>query len=271
MTDTTAIVACFNYGDYLGEAVESLLGQAGGAPHVVVVDDGSTDPATHAALDALPDEVEVIRQANAGVVAARNAGLARADTPFVLFLDADDRLAPGALELLRRALADHPDASYAYGHHRYFGAWETVMRFPPYDPLRLLDRHLIGLTTLARRELLDDCGGFDPEFEAFEDWELWVNALSHGHRGVRVDAVTLEYRRHGASKVGGDRHVYRETRRRMRAKHAQLYSSRSALAGESSLGPAGRLFYRAYWGFRPLPAALERGLYDLVLGRKGRR
>jgi GT2 family glycosyltransferase len=145
------------------------------------------------------------------------------------------------------------------------------MRFPPYDPLRLLDRHLIGLTTLARRELLDDCGGFDPAFEAFEDWELWVNALSHGHRGVRVDAVTLEYRRHGASKVGGDRHVYRETRRRLRAKHAKLYSSRPALARESSLRPAGRLFYRAYWGFRPLPAALERRLYEVVLGRKRRR
>ncbi|MEA2431946.1 MAG: hypothetical protein QOI19_2419, partial [Thermoleophilaceae bacterium] len=167
MTDTTAVVTCFNYGAYLREAVDSLLGQAGNAPHVVVVDDGSTDPATHAALDALPESVEVVRQANAGVVGARNAGFARARTPYVLFLDADDRLAPGALELLRRALADRPDASFAYGHHRYFGAWETVMRFPPYDALRLLDRHLIGLTTLARRELLDDCGGFDPAFEAF--------------------------------------------------------------------------------------------------------
>src|SRR6476469_5498897 len=133
MSDTTAIVACFNYGEFLPEAVESLLGQAGGAPHVVVVDDGSTDPATHAALDALPDEVEVIRQANAGVAAARNAGLARARTPLVLFLDADDRLPPGALDLMRSALAEHPGAAFAYGHHQYFGAWTALVRFPPYD------------------------------------------------------------------------------------------------------------------------------------------
>jgi glycosyltransferase involved in cell wall biosynthesis len=265
MTDTTAVVACFNYGAFLGEAVRSLLDQDGGAPRVVVVDDGSTDPATHAALGALPPEVELVRQPNAGVVAARNAGIARAETPFVLCLDADDRLAPGALELMRRALADHPEASFAYGHHRYFGAWTSTMRFPPYDPLRLLDRHLIGLTTLARRQVFEDTGGFDPAFAAYEDWELWVNALSHGHRGVRVDAVTLEYRRHGESKLGGDRRVYRNARRLIRAKHAQLYRSRAGLARESSLGPAGRLVYRAYWGPRPVPAAVERAVYEVVL------
>jgi glycosyltransferase involved in cell wall biosynthesis len=268
MTDTTAVVACFNYGEYVGEAVGSLLGQEGGAPRVVVVDDGSTDPATHAALDALPAEVEVIRQANAGVVAARNAGLARVDTPYVLFLDADDRLPQGALAAMRAALEQHPEASFAYGHHRYFGAWNTVVRFPPYDPLRLLDRHLIGLTALARRELFDDTGGFDPRFEAFEDWELWVSALAHGHRGVRLDAVTLDYRRHGESKIGADRGDYRRMRRALYEKHAELYARRRELASESSLGPLGRLAYRFYWGPRPLPAKLERGLYDAVLRRR---
>jgi O-antigen biosynthesis protein len=268
VSDITAVVACFNYGAYLKEAVDSLLGQEGGAPHVIVVDDGSTDPATHAALDALPEQVELVRQSNAGVVAARNAGGARVRTPFVLFLDADDRLAPGALAAMLRALDEHPAASFAYGHHRFFGEWDAVMRFPPYDPLRLLDRHLIGLTALTRRAVLDDTGGFDPRFDAFEDWELWLHALAHGHRGVLVDALTLEYRRHGGSKVGGDRHQYRRTRRLLREKHTSLYASRGELRRESSLGPAGRLIYRWYWGPRPLPAGIERALYDRVFGRR---
>jgi O-antigen biosynthesis protein len=266
MTDTTAVVTCFNYGAYLHEAVSSLLEQEGGAPRVIVVDDGSTDPATAAALDALPAEVELIRQANAGVAAARNAGLERASTELVLCLDADDRLAPGALAAMRRTLAEHPEASFAYGHHRYFGAWGATLRFPPYDPLRLLDRHLIGLTALTRRELFEDTGGFDPGFLAYEDWELWLNALAHDHTGVRVDAVTLEYRRHSASKLGGDRRVYRDARRRLHRKHARLYARRAELAGRSTLGPAGRVLYRAYWGPRPLPAGLERRLYDLAFG-----
>jgi glycosyltransferase involved in cell wall biosynthesis len=268
MTDTTAVVACFNYGEYLREAVDSLLRQEGGAPHVVVVDDGSTDPATHAALDALPQEVEVVRQANAGLAAARNAGLAHVRTPFVLFLDADDRLAPGALDVMRRALAGNPSASFAYGHHRFFGAWNAVVRFPPYDPLRLLDRHMIGSTTLARREVFDDTGGFDSQFGTFEDWELWLHALARGHRGVRVDAVTLEYRRHGESMVDDARRAYRRSRRRLREKHAQLYASRRVLARESSLGLVGRLVYRWYWGPRPLPARAERALYHALFSRR---
>jgi glycosyltransferase involved in cell wall biosynthesis len=265
MIDTTAVVACFNYGEYVGEAVASLLDQEDGGVRVVVVDDGSTDPGTHAALDALPGEVELIRQPNRGVVAARNAGLKRVRTPYWICLDADDRLAPGALAHMRRALELEPGVSFAYGHHQYFGDWTARVRFPPYDALRLLDRHLIGLTALARRELLEDTGGFDPSFDAFEDWELWINALAHGHRGTRVDVVTLEYRRHGQSKVGGDRHAYRRTRRRLHQKHAALYRSRVQLADESSLGALGRLVYRAYWGPRPLPAAVERGIYEVVL------
>jgi glycosyltransferase involved in cell wall biosynthesis len=259
--DVTAVVACFNYGRFVGEAVESLLSQAGGAPRVVVVDDGSTDPATHAALDKLPPEVEVIRQANRGVCAARNAGLEEANSPYALVLDADDRLAPGALSAMREALDADLGLGFAYGYMRFFGDWEGVVRFPPYDAYGLLYRHTIGLTALMRREVVEQTGGFDPDFEQFEDWELWVNALAHSWRGRRVDAVTLEYRRHPGTKQGADRARYRAMFRQLRRKHASLYARSAELAAESWLGAGARLFYRLYWGPRPLPAAIERALY----------
>src|SRR5258706_15582836 len=80
----TVVVTNFNYGRFLEEAVASALGQDGGPPRVLVVDDGSTDPHTLAVLDALPDGVRVHRQANTGVAAARNTGLALADTPYLI-------------------------------------------------------------------------------------------------------------------------------------------------------------------------------------------
>jgi glycosyltransferase involved in cell wall biosynthesis len=264
--DITAVVACFNYGEYLPEAVESLLGQEGGAPRVVVVDDGSTDPATKDSLDRLPDEVTVVRQANQGVCAARNAGLERVDTAYALVLDADDRLSPGALEAMRVPLDADARLGFAYGNMRFFGEWEGVLRFPDYDPYRLLYRHTIGLSALMRTEVARDTSGYDEEFEQFEDWELWVDALEHGWRGRRVDAVTLEYRRHGNTKLRADRGRYRRAYRRMREKHAALYRDRRRLAAESQLGPAGRALYRLYWGPRPLPAALESALYRLHWG-----
>src|SRR4051812_33453093 len=132
MTDVTAVVPCFNHGAWVAEAVESLLTQEGGAPRVVVVDDGSTDPATAAGLDALPPEVEVRRQANAGPSAARNAGLRDAETPFLIALDGDDRLAPGALAAMRAALDADPQLGFAYGITRFFGAWTNEIAMPPY-------------------------------------------------------------------------------------------------------------------------------------------
>ena len=269
--DITVVVACFNLGAYLEEAIASVLGQAGGTPRVVVVDDGSDEPRTLEVLDALPDAIEVVRQPNRGVCAARNAGLARASTPYVLVLDADDRLGPGALAALRAPLEAEPRLGFAYGLMRFFGDWEGMLRFPPYDPYRLLYRHTIGLSALTRRQVVQDTGGFDPDFEQFEDWELWVNALAHGWRGRRVDGVTLEYRRHGATKLAADRTAYRRAFARLRSKHAQLYGERAALARESDLGPAGRLWYRLWWGHRPLPASLERALHRARWRARGPR
>jgi glycosyltransferase involved in cell wall biosynthesis len=260
-TDITVVVACFNYGAYVAEAIDSALAQAGGPPRVVVVDDGSDDPATIEALERLPEAVELVRQPNRGVCSARNAGLARASTPYALVLDADDRLAPGALRVLRGPLDEDPRLGFAYGLMRFFGDWEGLLRFPPYDPYRLLYRHTIGLSALMRGEVVRDTGGFDSAFEQFEDWELWVNALVHGWRGRRVDEVSLEYRRHGATKLAADRAAYRRAFARLRTKHADLYRDRRRLARESDLGAVGALGYRLWWGYRPLPAALERGIH----------
>jgi hypothetical protein len=180
-------------------------------------------------------------------------------------------LARGAIEAMRAPLDAAPRLGFAYGWMRFFGDWEGVLRFPPYDPYALLYRHTIGLTALMRREVVEDTGGFDPRFEQFEDWELWVNALAHGWRGVRVDQVTLEYRRHGQSKIDEDRTRYRHTFRALREKHAALYRDRARLAHESGLGPGGRLLHRAFWGPRPIPARIERWLHGVAFGARPER
>jgi glycosyltransferase involved in cell wall biosynthesis len=254
--DVTAVIACFNYGRYLGEAVASVRGQGA---RVIVVDDGSTEPETRSKLDELEaHEVRVVRQQNQGVCRARNAGLALADTRYVVVLDADDRLAEGALAAMRAPLDAQPSLGFAYGWMRFMGEWEGVLRFPPYDPYRLLHRHTIGLSALARRELFEDTDGFDPAFEEFEDWDLWLSALGHGWRGHRVEHVTLEYRRHaGASKLSADRRRYRRAYANLRRKHAPLYARAGELAREGGVGPWQRALYRWFWGTRPVPARLE--------------
>jgi len=263
--DVTVAITCFNYGAFLPEAVQSALRQEGGAPRVIVVDDGSTDPGTREALDRLPPGVQLIRQENAGVAGARNAALARVETPYALVLDADDQLVPGALRLLREPLEAHRGIGFAYGLMRFFGDWEGILRLPPYDPYRLLYRHNIGSSALMRRELVEDVG-FDPSFDGYEDWEYWVHALSRGWRGRRVEEVAVLYRRHGPSRHIEGRRRYRRVFRDLRRKYPELYGSagRRRLAAESELDPLGRLAYRWWWGARPVPARLELLLQSLL-------
>src|SRR3954471_7214665 len=102
--DITVVIPCFNHGRFLLESVDRALGQHGGPPRVIVVDDGSTDEATAHALEALPAGVEVIRQQNGGPASARNAGFERSDSELILMVDADDRLPPDALDTLRAPL-----------------------------------------------------------------------------------------------------------------------------------------------------------------------
>jgi glycosyltransferase involved in cell wall biosynthesis len=264
--DITVVITCFNYGAYLPEAVSSALEQEGGRPKVTVVDDGSTDPATIRSLELLPDGVGLIRQANAGLSAARNAGLRAADTPYLIVLDADDRLAAAALRLLREPLDRDPQLGFAYGIAQFFGNWEGSLRFPPYDPYKLLYRHIIGSTALMRREVFERVGGFDPDFYEYEDWDFWLHALADGWHGENIDTVTLMYRRHGHTMNLQARANYHSWYRRLRHKHAELYdrAGRRRLARESDLGPIGRAVYRWWWGARPLPARVEGALQALL-------
>ena len=267
--DVTVVVPCFNHGAFVAETVDSARTQDGGAPRILVVDDGSTDPATEAALNALPEEVEVLRQANAGPSAARNAGFRIASTPLLISLDADDKLPPDALRALKAGLARDPAAGFAYGVMQFFDGWNGKLTMPGWDPYRLLYRHTIGATALTRRELLDETGGFDPDIRGFEDWELWIHALAKGWHGVKVPEVTVLYRRRrDATNFTAARRDYRRWYRAIRAKHADLYARRRELARESELGVLGRGVYRFYWGPRPVPAALEQRLYNVLWGRR---
>jgi glycosyltransferase involved in cell wall biosynthesis len=260
--DITVVIACFNYGTFIAESVASALSQEAGEPRVIVVDDGSTDSHTLAELERLPPQVQLITQANAGVAEARNTALRLVRTRYALSLDADDRLCPDALRRLRAPLEAEPRLGFSYGLMRYIGDWEGVIRLPAFDPYRLLYRHNIGATALIRHELFEDVGGYDPLFRGYEDWEFWLHALERGWRGRRVENVTLLYRRHGPAMLQGARARYRATFRQLRRKHGALYgrAGRHRLRVESELGGAGRLFYRYWWGWRPLPARLELAL-----------
>jgi glycosyltransferase involved in cell wall biosynthesis len=270
-SDITIVIPCFNHGRFLLDSVDRALGQDGGPPKVIVVDDGSTDEATLRALDEVPREVEVIRQANAGVAAARNAGFENSDSELLLMVDADDRLTTDALDVLRPPLEANPDVGYCYGLMRLIGTWSGVLRFPDFDPYILLHRSIAGAQLgLVRRRCWEDAGGFDPAIDGYEDWDFSLSALEKGWRGLQIDRVTHEYRKHERSGNEEHRRRYRHVYRQIRAKHAALFARRKEFARQTDLGPLHRLAYRTYFAWRPIPAPIEKALYSRVLFRRDR-
>src|SRR5688500_1326709 len=109
----SVIIPCYTHGLYLGDAIESVLRQSWSNLEVIVVDDGSEDDT--AAVAARYSGVRYIRQRNQGLAAARNAGAAASSGDFLIFLDADDRLAPGAIEAGMRCFTENPGSGLVYG------------------------------------------------------------------------------------------------------------------------------------------------------------
>src|SRR5215831_4926374 len=108
------VIPCHDDGATIDETVQSALAQE--PCELVVVDDGSTDPATLAVLDQLEQEsVRIIHQENKGVCAARMAGVGATTAPYVVPLDGDDLLVAGVVTALADALDAAPKAAAAWG------------------------------------------------------------------------------------------------------------------------------------------------------------
>src|ERR1700677_3390634 len=90
------VIVTFNQANFLEDAIASALGQTQPASEIIVVDDGSTDDP--GAVVKRFAEVRLIRQENQGLAAARNTGLQAARATMIIFLDADDRFMPIAVE-----------------------------------------------------------------------------------------------------------------------------------------------------------------------------
>src|ERR687898_2245292 len=112
----TVVIPCYNQAHFLGEAIESVLSQSYEHFEIIVVDDGSTDETSEVA--SRYEGVRLIRQENRGLAGARNRGLEEAKGEYVVFLDADDRLLPGALEAGLGCFEAHPECAFVFGNSR---------------------------------------------------------------------------------------------------------------------------------------------------------
>lgn len=198
----SVVIPLYNQRMWIGEAIASVLTQTipGAAVEIVVVDDGSSDGGGAVAA-AQNDQVRVLRQENRGLAAARNAGIRAARAPLLMFLDADDRIAPAKLELQLAVLDARPDVGVVYSGVQCIDERGTPL---PQRGWQRLDGDVLpalalaNLTApnspLARREPIDALGGFDETLGPAADWDMWIRLARAGVRWACVDRALADYR-----------------------------------------------------------------------------
>jgi glycosyltransferase involved in cell wall biosynthesis len=198
----SVVIPCYNLGEYLDEAVESVLSQTFQDFEILVVDDGSTDAATRALLaDYRRPRTRVIHTPHGGLGAARNAGIAMAAGDYLCALDADDRLEPTYFEKAAALLDADPSIAFVSCWLRTFGdeAWEwTPDRC---DLPTLLWEDTVLTAALVRRGAVVAAGGYDTQMPVpgHEDWDLWLTLVERGQQGAILPEVLFNYRRRAGS------------------------------------------------------------------------
>ena len=239
----TVVVPVFQAEPYLDECLTSLRAQTHERLQIVVVDDGSTDGSNavysrHAAAD---KRIEVVRQANHGLGAARNVGIARARGDYLTFLDADDSLPPRAYERMVDCLEESRSDFVTGGvlrvasGRRSTPSWirevhASERRGISIDDFPRAVMDVIACNRMFRTSSWRSLGLAFPEGVAYEDHVPMMAAYVRGRFDVLAETTYLWRIREDRTSIGQQKHTVSNLRDRLEAKRA----ARAVLEAEAS-------------------------------------
>jgi len=240
------VIPAFGQAALLPEAIVAALAQPEAV--TVVVDDGCAQPGTRAAATAFaaahPGRVFALSQPNGGLAAARDTGINFALAAFpsveaLFFLDADNRLYPGALGRWLAALrAASPETGWLYPDIDELGgeaSWSTAGAF---SRLALLAENYCEAGSLVRRAVFEGGLRFDPGLRAgWEDWDFFLAAMGQGWVGQHHPTAGLRYRRRPESLLRAADRQAPVLLAALHAKHAAQRTPRALLALAAAEAP----------------------------------
>lgn len=195
--DISIIVPCYNQGQYLAEALDSVLAQTNTNWECIIVNDGSSDSTDSVAQNYLRKDsrFKYLYQENSGLSAARNAGIKNTSGQYILPLDADDKIGPEYIENVLNIFKTDENISLVYSQAMYFGIKNGRMPLRRFNYLEMLKENMIFCSAVFRREDFSTTGEYDENLRTgYEDWDLYIRLLNDGSNVVQLDNVHFFYR-----------------------------------------------------------------------------
>ncbi len=215
----SVVIPLYNKEHTIERAIRSVLSQTVQDFEIIVVDDGSTDHGPQRASRIADQRIRMIHQANQGVSAARNRGIAEARAEFVAFLDADDYWEPNFLYIIDRLICRYPHcAVFATRYRMQYPTGELKLatyRGISYDFEGVLDDYfgvaaksnppIFSSAVCIRREALIDIGGFPSGVASGEDLLTWARLLCLYRCAYSMEAASV-------FSIGAEHYDYRRVR-----------------------------------------------------------
>lgn len=196
------ITPSYNQGRFLPDCIESVLAQHGVDWEHIVTDAGSND----STLDVLRRYPHLIwtSEPDAGMSDGINKGFLKATGDWVMWLNCDDYLLPGALENVVKFIRSHPEYAVVHGDCVFVREDKSVMRRKYDTPVDEWDFLFVGCcipstATFYRRDIIDAGHLLDIGYKNTMDWEYYMRLWRHGYRFGYVPEALAGFRWHDQS------------------------------------------------------------------------
>jgi glycosyltransferase involved in cell wall biosynthesis len=225
LPSVSVIIPCYNGHEFLTQAIESARKQTVSPLEIIVVDDGSDNQETVQLLDAMSDEIRLVRQENKGLPGARNRGFLEAKGEYILPLDCDDWLEPDFIETALNRIIEDDDADFVFSWLSLEAESSGVLK-KHYNFFEQLFLNQLPYCLLQSKKVWEELGGYDEEMRyGYEDWEWNIRLGKRGYRGAVIEKPLFHYRvRSTAMLASISRRKHVDLWMFIREKHAELYS-----------------------------------------------
>ncbi len=195
----SVIIPCFNNEETIIETIESITKQEYSSYEIIIVNDGSTDKSADIVSNFIKinnsNNITLINQINSGPSKSRNNGADKATGKYLLFLDADDLIAPSYIKKCIDYLEQNQNINIVYSNAAFIGARKGNWNLPEFKLPNYLVENCIFISAVIRKEVFDKVGKFDENLHFLEDWELWIKIIMEFGGVHRISETLFYYRK----------------------------------------------------------------------------